>query len=149
MKCTRIAATTLLTIAGIGLLSAWTHPVSQQGFRERDVRGRYVFQSVGEFISGPLVGPATAVGYMEFDGHGALTFATQSFNASGQVFNQNQTATGTYTVEPDGRGTIVILPDNPPNQPFLFDVVLVNKKKIVGSGTNPELVVSILLEKQK
>lgn len=149
MKLASLLGTVLFVASVIGLLSAAAMPVEHGGYEEKDIKGRYVFITDAEFVAGPVLGPAVAVGYMDFDGHGQITFATQSLNAVGQVFNEDQTASGTYSVEPDGRGKLVILPDNAPMGPFTFDVVLLSKKEMVGSMTNTEVVGTTRLVKQK
>ena len=139
-----------LILLGVGLLIAWAVPTPPHGFCDRDVRGRYTFASEGEIFQGALVGEAAAIGYIDFDGSGTISFATQSLNIEGQIFNTNQEAFGTYTIDPDGTGTMAIAAVASPNEFFMWDIVLINKKEIIGVSTNPgQTLLRTVLKKQR
>ncbi len=77
-------------------------------FSQASVQGPYGFSFDGfatfPSAAGPIQVPISAVGHMIADGQGNVTQATRTLNLGGAVILE-QTATGTYQVQPDGTGT--------------------------------------------
>jgi len=101
MMLVGVSAATLATIA----LTSSSAPSPTPGFTVHDFSGRYAFVISGDVTQGPVVGPLAAVGVIEADGHGNIPFATRTLNVGGQLIVQNDEATGTYTMNPNGTGT--------------------------------------------
>ena len=146
---TRPIALVAFAVAGSGLLLAVGLSAANPGFSERDVKGRYTFVTDGEFLQGPLTGPAVAIGYFDFDGQGFITFATQTANIAGVIFSEGETASGVYSIDPDGTGQLEVFPDNNPSVSFTYDVVLVNKREMHGVSTFSDGVFRTVITKQK
>jgi len=72
-------------------------------FSDKDLRGSYGFSWDGQLLAGPFIGPVAAVGIITADGRGNIT-AVRTLNVTGTLVLQ-QTAVGTYQVNPDGTGT--------------------------------------------
>ncbi len=136
-------------VAGSGLLLGVGLSAADPGFSEQDVKGRYAFVAEGEFLQGPLIGPAVAVGYFDFDGQGFITFATQTANIAGEIFSEGQEATGVYSIDPDGTGSLAVFPDNDPSVSFTYDIVLVSKREMRGVSTFPGGVFRTVITQQK
>ena len=108
-------------------------------FSNRDFRGEWAFFLTGEATQGPLVGPLAGVGLIVSDGDGNIEFATRTVSIGGVVVVQNDEAVGTYTIEPDGRGTLTFLPTSGA-PPETFDVVLINSRRLYALTTGPGIV---------
>ena len=93
-------------------------------FSVRDWHGAYSFHFDGialKGINGPLIAHLSAIGHLVADGNGNFTSGTRSITDNGAV--REETFTGTYTVNPDGTGNVV-LTFQPANIVQKFDTVL-------------------------
>ena len=125
-------------IAGF-VLAAASPRATAPGFSLNDVRGRDAFFLTGEATAGPILGPVAAVRVIEADGNGNFPFATRTINIAGQVVIQNDEATGTYTVNPDGTGSAIFFPaSGAPAE--TFDFTIVDKKLFHAVPTGPGVV---------
>ena len=128
----------LLTLIALSSSLAWAQP----GFTARDARGTYTF-----FFEGTLVRtttgqpiPVVAIGTVILDGNGKVA-GSRYLNLGGQTVRE--TASGTYTVTPDGFGTINIIavpnegepPVVPPTQE-VFHFILTNRNGGFGLGVS-------------
>jgi len=119
----------LLTLIALSSSLAWTQP----GFTARDIRGTYTFFFEGTVVrttTGQPI-PIVAIGTVILDGAGKAS-GSRYVNFGGQVVRE--TASGTYTVTPDGFGTITIVavpndgepPVVPPTQE-VFHFIVTNR----------------------
>lgn len=102
----------LLSLGGPGFppspstATALTAPQGPQGGGQactlNSLRGRHGFTYSGSLQG---VGPIASSGPIHFDGHGNLT-ARYTTSINGSTFTGN--FTGTYTVNPDGTGSVVL-----------------------------------------
>ena len=129
----------LVSVSGIA--------VETPGFSEHDLNGRYAFWINGEVTAGPLLGVASGVGYIEFDGQGNVPFATRTLNVAGQLVVQDDEASGTYFIDPDGSGTMTLLTSAGTTE--TFDLVLVNRQRAFGTVTSAGFVGFGPLERQR
>ncbi len=141
----RTTSILLLTLAALACLSALAD--DRGHFSQRDLRGSYAFEGAGQALLGGVSAPVAVVGRIEADGAGAITFATRTINLNGRVV-QNDTAVGTYTVQPDGRGSGVFLPTGG-GQPVPFDFVLHSRDRVSLIPTDPTLVAYIEMFRQR
>jgi hypothetical protein len=109
------------------------------GFTVHDLHGRYSFVISGEATQGPVVGPLAAVGVIVADGQGNFPFATRTLTVGGQLVVQNDTATGTYTMNPDGTGTATFFAASG-GGPQTFDFALTNRREFFAVSTTPGVV---------
>ncbi len=116
-------------------------PKAPPGFSVHDLHGRYAFVISGQVTQGPIQGALAAVGYIEADGHGNFPFATRTLTVGGTLVVQNDTATGTYTVNPDGTGTATFLATSG-GPPQTFDFVITNSHDFFAVATSPGVVAS-------
>jgi hypothetical protein len=128
-------AALLTSVAATFVLTSWAPQTSSGGFGVSDVNGRYSFFLTGELTQGPLTGPFDAVGIIVADGHGNFPFATRTINLAGQVILQNDTASGSYTVNPDGTGSAIFQPTSG-GPPATFDIVLTSKREFLAVVTS-------------
>ncbi len=106
----------------------------------RDLRGRYAFVLSGEITDGaPILGPFAVSGIIEADGAGNFPLATRTINVAGQLIVQNDTATGTYTVNPDGTGSAMFIPDSG-GPPETFDFTIIDQDQFYSIATSPGVV---------
>lgn len=98
--------------------------------------------SYGHLVNGTILGfgPFTVVGVATFDGDGKWS-RVETSNVNGQVFPE--TLTGTYTVNPDCSGTAHMT--NGETSAF---VIVDGGRKILAMGTDPNAVLTVVLEKQ-
>lgn len=106
-------------------------------FSNRDLRGRYAFYLQGDILSGQAQGPLAAVGIFVADGNGDIPFATRTLNAGGMVVQDDQ-ATGTYSVDPDGLGVIEFVASSGDME--LFEFTIVNSDHLHAVPTGPNVV---------
>lgn len=104
----------LLSLAILGAVLICV-PAMAQRFKPSDLRGDYSFHFQGTLIQGTNALPIAAVGVLTLDGEGKVTKATRFLNVAGVVVKQS--ATGTYTLEPDGTGTATFLVISDEGQP--------------------------------
>lgn len=135
---TAIATLAVTGVAGFVLAGA-APPDAAPVFGLHHVQGRYAFYLAGDVTAGPVQGPLVAVGVIEADGNGNFPFATRTLNVAGQVIVQDDEATGTYTVDPDGTGSAVFFPSNG-GPPETFDFVIIDKKHFLATATGPGVV---------
>jgi hypothetical protein len=141
----------LLLVLGMGALVA---PVSaradEEEFTVGSVRGSYGFSwdgTVGAGTSGAV--PAAAVGLLVADGEGNFTEAVRTLTVNGSV--SRQTATGTYTVNPNGTGSAVLHVNfgAGPLVTETFEFVIVKGgREAPFIGTNPGVVIRGVAVKQ-
>ena len=99
-------------------------PAAQGRYDLRSLHRPYGFSASGTILPPalPAPTPAVAVGVMTFDGDGNCTIA-DTINIGGTVAVRGATP-GTYTVEPDGTGTILVtFPGDPGPTPLSFVIV--------------------------
>lgn len=112
---------------------------SQSGFTNQDFRGTYAYSFEGTLIrvstNTPI--PVVALGTFTLDGEGKVTKAVRHINVGGQLVRE--TATGTYSVGPDGVGTatfiVIPLAGEPPVVPptrEVFHVVFRDRQRGFG-----------------
>ncbi len=111
----RTLATLASSIVMLGLLSLAPTLVQNaqadgnKTFSEKDVKGSYGFSFDGLLILGdgtPV--PVSAVGQVSSDGRGEVTGGTRTLKVGVDAAMQ-QTASGTYQVNPNGTGTAELL----------------------------------------
>jgi len=133
MNISRLA---LLCLLAAGCTSS---AFAQIRFSVRDLRGTYAFTFQGTLINTMTAQPipVAAVGVLTLDGEGKVTRATRHLNLAGQIVRAS--ATGTYTVTPDGLGTatftVTPLEGEPPITPptlEVFHFVLRNRQSGYG-----------------
>jgi hypothetical protein len=134
----------LLLVLGLGSLVA---PVSARAdgreFTVGDVRGSYGFSWIGT-LGGT---PASADGLLVSDGEGNFTEAVRTLSVGGPL-PLHQTATGTYTVNPNGTGSAT-LNVNGEAAPEHFEFVIVdNGREAPFIGTDPGVVIRGVAVKQ-
>jgi hypothetical protein len=131
-------------VLGLGVLVA---PVSARAddreFTVGDVRGPYGFSWDGTIGAGtPGAVPAAAEGLLVADGEGNFTEAVRTLSVNGAV--SHQTATGKYTVNPNGTGSATLLVNfgSGVKRIETFEFVIVdNGKEAPFIGTNPGVVI--------
>jgi len=115
-------------LAAIALMSS-SAPHPTPGFTVHDLHGRYSFVISGAVTQGPVVGPLAAVGIIEADGHGNFPFATRTLTVGGELIVQNDAATGTYIVNPNGTGTATFFAESG-GGPQTFDFALTSRDEV-------------------
>lgn len=106
------------------VLTSLPAPAAQGRYDLRSLRRTYGFSASGTILppAVPSPTPAVAVGLMTFDGEGNCTIA-DTINIGGTVAVRGATP-GTYTVDPDGTGTITVaFPGDPGPTPLSFVIV--------------------------
>jgi hypothetical protein len=113
----KLLLTMLLLHSSLALLGAWGTALAQPPYSAADFNGTWGFGIAGTVIftppatgptpncSGwtPVTLPIALTGTLTGDGKGGVT-GTQTFNADGLICSG--TLKGTYTVAPDGEGTL-------------------------------------------
>ena len=138
----------LLILTTIALSAA---PASSaQACSDRTLSGKFGYTVTGTIVrnSGPLVaGPFVAVGRIVFDGKGGVS-TVRSLNDNGIVL-QNDSGTGTYTINSDCTGTFNITVGPPSEQIQLtLDIVLDDTDQVRGVVTTPDVVLAFEARKQ-
>jgi hypothetical protein len=107
MKRSTIAKTfTLATIAALGIGLAPTAKAADKGCSTVTLRGTFSRHDTGTVLAPPAAaGPFALVGTFTFDGNGNVTGAATS-SQNGNIGQGTQT--GTYTVNSDCTGTIIV-----------------------------------------
>lgn len=118
----------LLVIATVGVAlntaATWGPAAQGQQFDERSLRGTYGFSAAGTILPPalPQPTPAVAVGTMTFDGRGACSIS-DTINIGGTSASRTSTS-GTYSVAPDGSGTMAVtFAGEPGPTPLAFVIV--------------------------
>lgn len=102
-----------------------------------------IVQNTGPFLAGPFV----AAGRISFNGKGGVS-TVRSLNDDGVVL-QNDTGTGTYTVNPDCTGSFNISVGPPGDQIELtLSIVLDDRDQVRGVVTTPNVVLAFDARKQ-
>jgi hypothetical protein len=123
MNTRRICVTVILLA---GLLASGVTSQADGRFTPRTLKGTYGFSGSGTLAGGTV--QAAVVGLNSFDGIEGCDI-TARLNAGG-VVTLLTTAHCTYTVNPDGTGSVTITFNEPPFGPFKSDFVIVDKKEI-------------------
>ena len=109
-----------------GLLASVGTSEAAGNFTQRSIKGTYGFSGSGTLAGGAV--QAAVVGLNSFDGAGGCQI-TARLNAGGVVFSLTS-ATCSYTVNPDGTGSIHVTFNEPPFvAPFTSDFDIVDNKK--------------------
>ena len=146
----------LLILLFVGLASSLifgltsTIPSAEaKSYSESDLKGAFSFFARGTIAPSPFPSsiPFVAVGIFTFDGFGLCTL---SFTLRGGVSLPlvGETSDCTYTVNPDGTGTIVIGPTGPAG-PENYSIVIVSRKEFHFIRTDTFLVAGGIATKQK
>jgi hypothetical protein len=100
------------------------------GFTDKRIQGDWGFSAAGTILPPalPAATPAAAVGIMAFDGMGGCSI-TDTINIGGTSASRTST-TCTYSVNPDGSGSLsALFPGDPGPTPLSF-VMVDNAKEI-------------------
>ena len=133
------AVSGLFLSAGCG--SSSSAPINPQGFSDSSLSGTYVFSFSGTDVTNDNVSFFAAVGVLSADGKGNFASGTVDINDPALAAALNSTtnvfpaesATGTYNVTADGRGTgKITVTINGTGVPIGLDFVLTS-----GGGLNP------------
>ena len=133
----------LALISGAALLCLATGHAYADGCTVANVAGRFGGIAFGTDLSGNALGlpagPAATAGTALFDGQGNYSFvASASFNGVIQV---NATGQGTYTVNSDCTGILVV-------GPYTSNIVFVNNRNdIFGVHTVPGVVANLIFKR--
>lgn len=138
-RCSRIVA----LISGAALICLAVGQAYADGCTVANVAGRYGSLAFGTNLSGNALGapagPAATSGTVEFDGEGNFSYtASASFNG---VIITNTTGQGTYSVNNDCTGTIIVGPDTA-NIVFVDD-----RNEVFGVHTTPGVVANIIFKR--
>lgn len=99
-------------------------------FTPRQLEGTCTWQSVSikTDASTTGAGPATMIAKASFDGRGDVTLTNARSNFDGIVVQESYS--GTYTLNPDGDGTITFNFANPPSQ-LIYDFQLSQSRRVL------------------
>lgn len=102
-----LAALALGALLALLALGAPAGTRATETYSLKSLRGSWGFTSSGTALPpyAPSALPVAVVGLLTFDGSGGCT-VSETINAGGQSFSQTSTAC-TYTVQPDGTGTLL------------------------------------------
>lgn len=102
-----LAALGLAAAIIVGLAGSLPGTRADQGYSVQSLRGSWGFTSSGTALPpyAPSALPVAVVGVLTFDGNGTCT-VSETINAGGQSFSQSSSSC-TYTVQPDGSGTLL------------------------------------------
>lgn len=118
---------------------------------DRTVKGSYGYTVTGSILTptGPLVaGPFAAVGRIVFDGEGHVS-TVRSLSDNGEVL-ENDSGTGTYTLNSDCTGSFNISVGPPGNSVTLnLNIVFDDNSELRGLVTNPGIVLVLDGRRQK
>ncbi|MGA3092094.1 MAG: hypothetical protein ABSD75_26095 [Terriglobales bacterium] len=149
-----MTTSTLNRVLVLSIVSAIAFSVmpsaSAQGCSDRSLNGSFGYTVTGTIVqnSGPLVaGPFVAVGRIVFDGKGRVS-TVRSLNDDGIVL-QNDSGTGTYTMNSDCAGTFNITVGPPADQIELtLSIVLDDTDQVRGVVTTPNAVLAFEARQQ-
>jgi hypothetical protein len=116
----------MMIVAALIVFSGSSEADNDDRFTERSLRGSWGFSAAG-FLAVRATGshtPASAVGLLTFDGRGECTDEAK-LNSAGTVVSLTS-ITCTYTVNPDGTGTIQTT--FAPAGAFTTDFVIIEEK---------------------
>jgi len=85
-----------------------TPPPPTGNYTLASLNGTYAFTTTGEVITGSSAIPMTRVGSFSADGSGHITGGIEDVNTFGTPSTANAITGGSYTVNPDGRGTLTL-----------------------------------------
>ncbi len=130
-----LAVTLFATIlASAGFLMVWAAPASAAGaYSIADLKGDYGFTEQGEIGQGcPLV----SAGRLTADGAGTVTGSAITNVCGGRVWSI--TYRGSYTMNPDGTGTLTLTYTNQPDEngdasvaSLVYNIVIVDGKAAI------------------
>ncbi len=100
-------------------------------FSERTIRGRWGFNGLGRIVPPAFDPPAeaAAVGIMTFDGEGGLRI-DDVININGTAIGPRTSTSGSYTVNPDGTGEMVVQFIGDPGPTPLSFVIVDRRREI-------------------
>jgi hypothetical protein len=119
---TRFMALGIIAIVLVGLTSFVPSAQADGGFSNQTLRGAWGFSSSATVLppAAASATPAVVVGLMTFNGNGGCSII-ETFNAGG--FSSSQASTScSYTVNPDGTGTLLAQSPSGPT-PLSFVIV--------------------------
>jgi hypothetical protein len=139
-----------LTAAGIFALLSLPTAAHAQNCNNLSLKGSFGYTVTGTIVKnvGPLIaGPFVAVGRITFDGAGGVQ-TVRSLNDNGTVF-QNDSGTGTYTMNKDCTGSFTISVGPPAETITLsLDIVLDDSYELRGVVTTANVVLAFDGRKQ-
>jgi hypothetical protein len=103
-----------------------TPPPPMGPFSNIDLNGQYAFLMTGSAATGNTTGSFGRVGSFNADGAGNIKGGVEDVNFPGQVTTAIPIMGGTYSINPDGRGTITLTFGNGASN-LLFAVTLTSK----------------------
>lgn len=129
-----LSALAVAVVIGVGAAALVPDTADAQGqgaFNENSIRGTWGFSAQGTVLApdppGPF--PAAAVGIMEFSSNGDCSI-TDVVNFGGAATPVRTSTECTFTVNPDGMGTILAeFPGDPGPTPLSF-VIVDNKREL-------------------
>ena len=138
-----ILGSVLLVLSLLGISDA----EAKQPFSNNDLKGDFGFSFDGELLAGPFIGLIGAVGQFNSDGAGNIPTAVRTLNLVG-VFVLQQTAVGTYQVNPDGTGTAqftvtTVSPAGFPVSTETFAFVITGKRKEISLVSTTAGIVAV------
>jgi hypothetical protein len=105
---TAFAAAVALWSAACSSGSTIPPPPPVGGFTLADLNGQYVFTTNGEVTNGGPTVNIARTGVFSANGQGGITGGVEDVNASGMYTPAIQIAGGSYTMNADGRGTLIL-----------------------------------------
>ena len=145
MKRSTIAKTfTIAAIAALALSIAPAANAGDKGCSNITLLGTFSRQDTGTIVASPMgTSPWALVGTFTFDGNGNVTGATTSV-AFGK--NGHGTQTGTYTVNSDCTGTIVVKGSGPNSSHYSFVIDdNVNEFQYICTDSDPSIPLSVVI----
>lgn len=101
-----IISLSLLTVACSGGASNGTPPPKVGTFTNSNLQGNYAFSMSGQDGNGAFI---TRIGSFIADGSGKITNAIEDLDDGGTISTVSFTQGGTYSIQPDGTGTLTLL----------------------------------------
>jgi len=114
-------------------LSTASATVKIAGYSTSSLQGPFAFTVAGRNLSGSSAGPFFRAGSFVADGSGHMDSGVEDINDALGVTTNPVSFAGTYTVGPDGRGTMAFN-DGRASTPASFDFVLVNGTQLQITG---------------
>ena len=114
----------LLLVLGLANTVPCTSAGADDEFKNKSISGTWGFSAAGTIVppAVPAATPAVAVGVMTFDGKGGCSIS-DTINIGGTSASRTST-TCTYTVNPDGTGSLSAqFPGDPGPTPLSFVIV--------------------------
>jgi hypothetical protein len=144
-----IAPRTLAIVFAIAfvLSIAPSAKADDKGCSNASLKGTFAYTVTGSTsLPPPLGGPFGGIGRQTFDGNGHVS-GTQTVNLNGNVLRQ--TYTGTYTVNPDCTGSVILMLDIPMGLVTHSDFVIDdNGNEIRSVETDSGSVLTVIARRQ-